>query len=108
MKALVVLFLGIVLMGGVAYFAALLMAGREQANRWFALRRRKRGRWTMIEESNNDAINVWVVEPGTERRLLVGVAPFEQADFELLLEELRVEGEQRLVALNSNRKRLTR
>src|SRR5207237_6934688 len=98
----------LLIVGGVALFAALFTQGSNDVRKFFRTRRHQRGRWTRAEESDDESVNVYVVEPGTERHLLVGAAPFAREDFELLLEELRVEAQQRLVALNSNRKELRR
>lgn len=79
---------------------------RPALNRRLARRRRRRGRWELVEEADGEQIVVSCVETGTDERLLVGAAAFESGNFELELEILRSDGLQRLAALNNKPRQL--
>ena len=65
-------------------------------------RTRATGRWALDESSDGELVTVLAVHPGKER-LLIGSVPIAAADFAQRLEDVRAEGEEKVVALNARR-----
>jgi hypothetical protein len=103
----------IVLLAVVAYKVA--TEGVEGLSAWFKRRERRHGLWQKEETKGEDGLEVYLVEPGTDRRVLVEAddqygnllsCARWGGDFEWEIELLRSAANQRLIALNSDRKQL--
>lgn len=90
--------------GGVVIALTFITNGLAGIKRLFRRRAKAHGQWKMLEESEDESVVVRVIEPGTDRALLVGEAAFAHDDFDMQLEILRAEARQKLLTLNSERK----
>lgn len=95
MKALVVLIaLALLLLAAWLVVRAVAVRGRRRAL--------QRGRWSLEEGGDGERVTVHAVHPA-HPPLLVGAVPIADPDFAQRLEDVRAEGEEKVVALNSRR-----
>lgn len=110
MRVLAFIGLLIIFMGGVVVFTVLAREGVQGVKNLFRKRAKRTGLWAWDEDTLEDenAVVVFLIEPGTCKTLWVGEPiSFSAEDFDFQLELRRSEAQQRLITLNSDRKRIS-
>lgn len=74
---------------------ALIALTQQGTKQW----RSQHSEWEPFEESQDEYISVYAVRPGHTRQL-VGSVPFNSKDFDVKLDELRIEAELKVDTLN--------
>lgn len=74
---------------------ALIVLSQQVARQW----RSRHSEWESLEQSQDEYITIYAVRPGYSRQL-VGSVPFNSKDFDIQLDELRVEAELKVDTLN--------